>query len=227
MLFGMLSMPLSADDNQQVRDSIKNAFPSAEITRIRESAVPGLYEVLLGTEVVYATGDGQYMLQGDLIDLRARTNVSEGRRTEVRRDIINTVPLDKTVTFPAQNRQYDIYVFTDTSCGYCRKLHRDVGELNRLGVSVHYLAFPRAGIDSQDYYDMEAIWCSSDKQQAMTTAKSGGQVKAGKCANPVREQYELGKSLGVTGTPAIYLRDGRVLRGYRPPQAMLRDLGSG
>ena len=217
----------AAVDEQQVRESIESAFPYIGITRIRRSGAPQLYEVLLGTDIVYVTTDGRYLLHGDLIDLKARANLSEERRMLVRRDLIQDIPPQEAVTFAAANTRHDVYVFTDVSCGYCRQLHRDMAELNRLGIAVHYLAYPRAGPDSPAFRDMESVWCSDDRQQAMTVAKAGGQVAAKTCENPVRKQYELGRELGVGGTPAIYLKNGRSLPGYLPPEVSLKELEQG
>ena len=216
-----------ADDKQLVRERIEAAFPYIGITRIEESAVPSLYEVLLGADIVYATTDGRYLLHGDLIDLQERANLSERRRKLARRDMIRAIAPEETVTFAAADARHDVYVFTDVSCGYCRQLHRDMAELNRLGIAVHYLAFPRAGPGSPEFADMEAIWCSDDRRQAMTIAKAGGRVTAKKCDNPVGRQYQLGQELGVNGTPALYLKDGRSLPGYLPPEVLLEELDRG
>ena len=115
-------------------------------------------------------------------------------------------------------------MFTDITCGYCIRLHRDVPELNRIGIEVRYLAFPRAGIGSGPFKDMESVWCANDKNKAMTSAKLGKKVKSAKCNNPVKKQYELGQLMGVIGTPAIYLENGREMPGYIPPQRLLQAI---
>ncbi len=113
--------------------------------------------------------------------------------------------------FAAPNAKYTISVFTDIECGYCRKLHQDIAELNRNGISVEYLAFPRMGLGSKDYTDMISVWCAADRRQALTNAKRGGSVPAKNCTNPVAMQYALGQQLGVNGTPAIFAPDGTQL----------------
>ncbi len=212
------------DEQNAVRQAIESVFDEAKVSRIRPSAVPGLYEVLVGTEVIYASGDGRYILRGDLIDLQARINLSENQRSQARQAMLKAVPVDDLVTFAAEHKKHAVYVFTDTTCGYCRKLHQDVAELNRRGVDVHYLAFPRTGVGSPAYREMAAVWCSEDQNAAMTRAKAGGMVTASTCANPVQAHYELGHALGVRGTPTIYLEDGTSLPGYVPPQVLLQEL---
>ena len=119
-----------------------------------------------------------------------------------------------------------ITVFTDIDCGYCRKLHQDVPELNRLGVAVRYLAFPRAGIGSDSYDKAVSVWCADDQQKALTKAKAGKDIEMKTCVNPVAEQYGLVDAFGVTGTPAIFYEDGTLQAGGTCPLSRcLFDLG--
>ena len=115
-------------------------------------------------------------------------------------------------------------VFTDATCGYCRKLHNEMDILNDLGITVRYLAFPRQGLNSKVYSDAVSIWCSDNPQEAMTQAKAGGNVASTSCENEVAEQYNFGKAIGVNGTPNIILPDGTVIPGYQPAQALLTAL---
>lgn len=223
-----LAGAVAADDNSEaLREIISAAFPSLEITRIREAQIPGLYEVLSGAEVVYVSADGRYLLQGELIDLQTLTNLSEAQRAAVRAQRLKAVPEADTVNFaPPAGAKHTVYVFTDFTCGYCRLFHRDMAELNDRGVAVRYLAYPRAGADSAPFRDMESIWCAADRNAAMTAAKQGEKVAARSCDNPVARQYELGRELGVEGTPAIYLDNGKAIRGYLPPDELLQFLDS-
>jgi thiol:disulfide interchange protein DsbC len=115
-------------------------------------------------------------------------------------------------------------VFTDIECGYCRKMHQDIAEYNRLGIAIEYLAFPRAGTASQDFRNMESVWCSPDRRKALTDAKNGLPVPAKSCSNPVNMQYQIGQKIGLSGTPMLVTRDGIVLPGYLPPAALLQTL---
>lgn len=221
-----LAGAVAADDNSEaLREILSAAFPSLEITRIREARIPGLYEVMSGAEVVYVSADGRYLLQGELIDLQTLTNLSEAQRAVVRAQLLEAVSEADTVNFaPPAGAKHTVYVFTDITCGYCRRFHQDMAELNNRGVVVRYLAYPRAGADSAPFRDMESIWCAADRNAAMTAAKLGEKVAARSCDNPVARQYELGRKLGVAGTPAIYLENGSALRGYLPPDELLQIL---
>ena len=203
---------------------LKKTFPGIDISSIARAPIPGIYEVMLGPEVVYVSADGRYLLQGDLLDLEEKRNRSEDLRAAARTEILKSIPLDEVIEFSPPSPRYTVYAFTDVSCGFCRRLHRDVPTLNKMGIAIRYVAFPRNGPGSQAFRDMESVWCSADRKEAMTAAKSGRPVAQSTCDNPVRKQFELGRSLGIHGTPAIFMSDGRALPGYLPPKEFLEAL---
>ena len=217
---------VNADPDREdlLRKAITDVFPEVEITRIKPAPIPGLYEVMLGTEMIYLSEDGRYILQGDLIDLGEKINLSEQEREAARKRVLESIPASETIDFVPDAAQHTVYVFTDITCGYCQLFHRDMAELNGKGVAVRYLAFPRAGVDSESFREMESVWCAADPNEAMTLAKGGRPVTPAQCDNPVRRQYELGQTLGVRGTPAIYLENGQEMPGYVPPDTLLEAL---
>lgn len=207
-----------------IRATITRTFPDIEITNIKKSPVTGLYEVLLGPDLLYATADGRYLLQGDLIDMKQKRNLSEEQRSHIRENLLGSISADEYIEFSPVERKHTVYVFTDVDCAFCRKLHRDMPELNKLGIAVRYLAFPRAGIDSMTYKQMESVWCAVDRNKAMNEAKQGMKVSKKACANPVARQYVLGQDIGVRGTPAIFSEQGQSISGYIPPDKLLQVL---
>jgi thiol:disulfide interchange protein DsbC len=209
-----------------IRSTINSTFPDIEITGIKKSPVNGLYEVLLGPELVYATSDGRYVLQGDLIDMQHKRNLSEEQRSVGRMKILSGISSDEYIEYSPAERKHTVYVFTDIDCGYCRKLHRDMPELNRRGIAVRYLAFPRAGISSATSKQMDSVWCASNRQKAMNEAKQGMKVSKNKCESPVARQFALGQDMGVRGTPAIFTEKGDSISGYLPPDKLLQALNT-
>ena len=120
-------------------------------------------------------------------------------------------------------------VFTDTSCGYCQKLHTEVKYLQEAGISVHYFPYPRGGSRGPGYSDLRKVWCADDKLAAMSIAKGavdGSLTVSGDCdaANFVDEGYLLGNRIGVTGTPALYASDGTQFNGYVPYKQLIPQL---
>lgn len=226
VLLFFASVSAEPGKDRLLRESVADVFPGLGITGIKEAQIPGLYEVMLGTEVIYISEDGRYILQGDLIDLEKRINISEEHRSAARVKILKNIPGTETIDFvpPGTDAKHTVYVFTDITCGYCRRFHQDVAELNGAGVAVRYLAFPRTGIGSASFEDMESVWCAADRNTAMTAAKRGKKVKPARCDNPVKRHYELGQTLGVKGTPAIYLEGGQEMPGYLPPEDLLQAI---
>jgi thiol:disulfide interchange protein DsbC len=149
---------------------LQEVVPDVDITRVNSTPIKNIYEVMIGTDVVYMTGDGRFILKGDLIDMKEKRNLSEDLRAQSRVDLLKKIPESEYIEFASKDSKDTIYVFTDVDCGYCRKLHRDVPELNDNAITVRYLAYPRAGVGSSTYKQMMNIWCADDRPQALTDA---------------------------------------------------------
>ena len=210
---------LADDPDQVIRNSIKAIDPALKIEAIAESPLTGIFEVHLpGGRVLYSSADGQYMLQGYLYRFKdgQAVNLTEQFKSKAIAKEIDKIPLSDMVVFAPKEPKTHITVFTDTDCGYCQKLHREVPELNRLGVEVRYVAFPRQGVGSHGYNGLVSVWCAKDRQAAMNKAKSREELPPGTCENPVAKQYQIGQLIGVNGTPAIVLANGELIPGYQP-----------
>ncbi|QKE64301.1 DsbC family protein [Aquipseudomonas campi] len=209
----------AADPDQAIRATLSKLQPDLPIEAIAESPMTGLFQVQLkGGRLLYASGDGQFLLQGNLYQFKDgnAVNLTEKAESKGIAKLINEVPLSEMVVFAPKQPKTHITVFTDTDCGYCQKLHSEVPELNRLGVEVRYLAFPRQGQGSHGYNGLASVWCAKDRQDAMNKAKARQELPPGTCENPVMKQYALGQSIGVNGTPAIVLANGQLIPGYQP-----------
>lgn len=220
----ILALSLLASTAQaDIRADLAKKFPGASADDVRPAPMPGLFELRRGGDIVYVTPDGRYALTGDLYDLRTNSNLSEARRRGLRQKLLAAVPDSQTLIFSPKDPKYTIDVFTDVDCTYCRKLHSQIAEYNRLGVRVRYLFFPRTGPDTESWHKAESVWCAADRNDALTRAKRGETVKSKSCGTtPVAKEYQLGEDLGIQGTPAIVLANGEMLPGYVPP-AMLVD----
>ncbi|MCP8348842.1 bifunctional protein-disulfide isomerase/oxidoreductase DsbC [Pseudomonas sp. FBF18] len=208
------------DAEQAIRKSLQSLESEIPVDSIAASPVNGLYEVKLkGGRVLYASADGQFLVQGYLFQIQdgKPVNLTEKAERVAIAKTINAIPASEMVVYPAKGEtKSHITVFTDTTCPYCHKLHAEVPELNKRGIEVRYVAFPRQGLGSSGDQQLQAVWCSTDRKAAMDKMVDGKEIKAAKCENPVSRQFQMGQSIGVNGTPAIVLEDGQVIPGYQP-----------
>lgn len=218
----------SADSGleQRLTAAVARVLPDVEVTAIAPGPIAGVYEVMLGPTVLYISEDGQFIFKGDIFDLKTLDNVTAKRRGAARMEAFAEIGVDSMIEFaPAGETKRAIYVYTDIDCGYCRKLHLEVGALNAAGIAVRYLAYPRTGIGSESYDKAVAVWCSKDRREALTASKAGKTLHVATCPNPVEAQYRLGETMGVRGTPAVYSDTGESIGGYAPARELIRMLG--
>lgn len=230
LLLGMSIVNLSfAETNakENITKSLGTVFPGVTPDSISPSPMAGVSEVLIGPRLMYISDDGKYLLQGSLIDMKTRTDISEERRNVIRLDALNDLGEENMIIFPAKDQKHTITVFTDIDCGYCRKMHAEMDKYNAEGITVRYLMFPRAGANSPSYDKAVSVWCNKDQQDAMTRSKLGETLPKASCDNPIKEEYELGQLLGVRGTPAIIMEDGAMLPGYVPAARLAKALNAG
>jgi len=222
--FSSFSLAVTAD--KVVVESITKKLTTLElsVTSINPSAVDGLYEVLTDRGVYYVSKNAQFLVHGNIYNLdQQMENVTEKSLTALRQDRLKAFEKDMII-YKAQDEKHVITVFTDTSCGYCQKLHAEMADYNNLGITVRYLAFPRGGVNSNAYNTMVSIWCADDPKSAMDNAKSRKQIEPKSCENSVNAQHELGQLFGVTGTPALVLENGALQPGYLPAARLLQLL---
>jgi thiol:disulfide interchange protein DsbC len=209
------------------RPALLKLLPAgSKLDDLRPSPIPGIYEFIQGAEISYLTADGKYFIDGNVYDMKSRDNLTEALRTHARVALINSVPESEMLIFSPANPKYTITVFTDVDCAYCRKLHSQMAELNRLGIRVRYMFFPRTGPNTESWKKAEVVWCSPNRNEALTRAKAGATLDLSKiCApTPVKREYELGENIGVRGTPAIVTENGDYISGYMEPHELLAQL---
>lgn len=211
-----------ADEISELKAELQKQLPDMQLQSLTPVGQTGLYEAVIDDRIYYFTADGQYLLQGDILALESRENITEARRLELKKALLERLNEDEMIIFAAKKPDYAVTIFTDVDCGYCRELHRQVKDYNDLGITIRYMAFPRAGAESESANKLIEVWCAKDQQKAMTDAKAQREVnKTSLCEdNPVAEQFEIGGKLGVRGTPAIFLEDGQMLPGYLPPKKL-------
>jgi thiol:disulfide interchange protein DsbC len=217
----------------KIKAELKTMFGGEEADSVVESAFPGLYEVSLGTEVIYVSADTKYLFYGNLIDRENRTDLTrkakqkaEKRFSVKRKQVMDKQDPTKTISFKAKDEKEVLAVFTDIDCPYCAKFHNEVPKLNEAGITVQYYMFPRAGVGSGSFKKAVSAWCAEDKQAALTKAKNREEIPAKECDNPIEAQYKLGQEIGVNGTPALVTSKGTLIPGYMPAAALIARLKS-
>jgi thiol:disulfide interchange protein DsbC len=223
----MMSAQAAATDEQDfnaVEKKIRTLVPNAKTIAISETPIEGVLQVQINADIIYVTSDGEYLLQGQIMEIDSRINITDQAKSGIRMSLLSGLERDDQISFAPENPKYDLLVFTDIDCGYCRKLHNQITEYNEEGIAIHYMAFPRAGIGSNSYDKFVSVWCADDQQTAMTLAKNGDDPAPETCTNPIAEQYDLGRELGVTGTPALLTDDGTLIPGYMPPPQLRQRL---
>lgn len=220
--------PLFAQTQEEAIAAIRDVFattqPSMVVDSINPSPITGIYEVVLENgQVIFASSDARFFIPGDLYEVlpEGLVNRGEEKRNAQRAKKIAAVPESDMIIFePEGGRKATISVFTDVDCPYCRQLHGEMDRLNELGIAVRYLAFPRTGLNTETHIKMVSTWCADDPNVMFTSAARGGEVPAASCEDPVAAQYQLGREVGVTGTPALVLEDGTILPGYVPADTL-------
>jgi thiol:disulfide interchange protein DsbC len=201
-------------DKADVRAQIAKRL-EIQVEDVRPAPVEGLYEVRSGAEVGYVSTDGRFYVDGDVFDMASKHNLTEDVRKKGRLALLSTVKDADAIVFEAQGpAKHTVTVFTDVDCVHCRQMHSEIAEINKLGIRVRYLMYPRGGPGTDSWGKAVSVWCSADRKDALTRAKRGEKLPAGKCASPVAAQYELGRQIGITGTPGIVTETGEFIAGY-------------
>jgi len=201
-------------DEAKIRENISRLLPNMALEKVTVSPISGLYEVTVGPRIFYVSEDGRYLIQGNMLDLNTREDLTEIKQAQAKKAALAKFSDSKMIVFAPEKSKHVVTVFTDIDCGYCRKLHNEIDSYLKEGITVRYLLFPRAGVGSPSYDKAVSVWCAVDRKQALTDAKAGKDVSSRKCDNPINEHMKLGELMGVTGTPSIILEDGHLLPGY-------------
>jgi len=212
-------------DFDQIRKNIEANLPGIPVGSLEETPIEGIYELVTDGQIYYINESATYLLDGSLISLQNRENLTEGRLGGLHVGLIGDIGEENMLIYePEQESNRSITVFTDISCGYCRRLHSELDTLLEEGVRVRYLLFPRAGLGTQAHKDLESVWCADDPQAAMTNAKAGGTIEPKSCENPIESHVALAERIGLRGTPLIYLDNGERVPGYREATSLAESI---
>lgn len=210
---------------ETLKNSIMERFPGSTPNSIVPSPLAGLYEVTIGAKLYYFSADGNLLIRGSILDLNTGKNLTEPRRSIIRKTALKAIGENNMIIYKADKQRFVLTVFTDIDCGYCRKLHADIEKYQAAGVTVRYLFYPRTGLRSPSYYKAVNVWCSKDRQDALTAIKANQPIEdETDCENPVRDHMVLADDLGINSTPTLITESGELIRGYAPAAQIVREL---
>ena len=216
---------LFSQDLLLVKEKINKILPEGvSVKEITYSKERDIFIVDIGDiQPIYVLPNTEYIILGDIFSLKGESPESETEKDKgrFRLKILSEIDQDSFIRFKSNNEKSVLTVFTDVECTYCRKFHSEINEYLENGISINYLAFPRTGIDSSSYEKMVAAWCSSEKKESITNLKNDIDIGMYECENPVESHFEIGRRIGVTGTPAIITQSGLLLPGYIPAKELI------
>jgi len=226
ILFGLVCVTANADE-EAIRKALSQAIPASKVETISPSVIKGLYEAVVGANIYYVSEDGKYLIQGRLVDIAARKDLTEEKLNGTHKLAIEHMGKENMIIFKAKIPKYTVTIFTDIDCGYCRKLHSELDQYLAQGITIQYLFFPRAGKGSESYNKAVSVWCSDDRNAALTAAKKEKTAPPAKtCDNPVDKHMKLAEDFDVKGTPMIVTETGKILPGYLPANQLVEALES-
>jgi thiol:disulfide interchange protein DsbC len=211
MLMAMLT--LTAVTSRATRVDLEAVLKKLDVSEnaqaLPPAPIPGYVEVTRGMQVLYVSADGELVINGDILSTRTKTNLTENRRANIRRERLQSIADDETLIVPASAPTIArIIVFTDTNCPYCLRLHQRREELSGQGIEIQYLFYPRSGPGGASFDQAVSVWCSDDRLAALERALGGSPLPRADCVNPVLQHYNLARELELKGTPAVITTDG-------------------
>jgi len=224
MLGCMALLPLAqAGEIDDVKQALLKNLPNASDAEVKKSEIPGLYQVMAGTQVLYVDKNARYAIQGDIYDLKTHQNLTESSRNSIRKKEIDALGEKNMVVYTPKGKvKHTVTVVTDIYCPYCRKLHSEMSKYLADGIKVRYVFAPFKGQKSVDA--SISVLCAKNRDKAMDMAKAGEPIEKKTCDSPIKKHQQLVQELGVRGTPAIILENGYLNPGYMPEASLKKQL---
>ena len=200
-------------DYPEVRQKLEATFIDIAIDEIRPTPFPGLLEVRIGNELVYVNPEVDFLMQGSLVDVKQRIDLTSQRKEELNKVDFSQLPLDKAIKTVKGDGSRQLVVFEDPNCIYCKKLHTEMKDMDN--VTVYSLMYPILSPDSAT--KAESIWCAENPNQALSDwMLSGTEPAARTCDHPIKDILTTGMSMDIRGTPALIFEDGSRVSGFLP-----------
>lgn len=210
-------------DETQLRKKLQSHFPGGEIESIQKTPFMGLYEVVIGGEILYTDEKADYFFLGHMVDTKTRVSLTSERMQQLRdarRIAIDTLPLEQGIKAIKGNGKRTLIVYSDPHCPYCKKLEQELVKVS--DITIYTLLYP---ILKNSMSTATAIWCSADRLKAWEDYMLRSIAPSGKdCETPLDTLLHSGQDNKVTGTPTLIFADGSVVSGMIPAAEIERRL---
>lgn len=227
-----VAIPLMANsgntDTATLLERLKSLYPATTFTAVRPSQIEGLYEVIMGRNVIYTNKDGKYFMFGHLFDMQKQTDVTAELMETLSRIDISRLPLDDAFITVHGTGERHLYLFSDPDCPYCKRLEKALKQLDN--VTIHTFLFPIAELHPRAPDKTRGVWCAKDQNVAWRALMNEGtqpDSNTGDCANPIDRNVRLAASLGIEGTPAMIFENGLLVQGYKSAPELEKLLKGG
>ena len=202
-------LPAAFADESAIRKNVAERLPDfPKIDEITKTALPGIYEIRIGTDILYTDEQGSYIIQGQLIETKSRVNLTEARIAKLTAIDFKSLPLKDAMVWKQGTGERKLVVFADPNCGYCKKFERDLQAVK--DVTVYTFLYPILGNDSPE--KSKAIWCAKDKTAVWRDWMIKGTPipPSGDCdTSALARNSAFGRSHRINGTPGLIFEDGR------------------
>jgi len=214
-------------DEASIRKNLASRLPNLpQIDSVRPSELKGLWEIRIGSELIYSDSSGSYVVEGQIIDTQRRVNITEKRIEELTAVDFRKLPLKDAVVWKKGKGTRKLVVFADPNCSYCKHLERDLGSIP--DITVYTFLVPVLGGDSAEL--SRSIWCSRDSGSVWRNWMINGTAPpkaAAKCDSTVLERnLALGRKHGLVGTPLLVFEDNARVPGIMTAADLTRKLGA-
>ena len=219
-----LTLSLSATAQEAaIRKTLAERIPQMEkIDEVQPTAMPGLYEVRIGTDIFYTDAKGNYLIQGELIDTRARRNLTEDRINKLSAVDFAALPFKDAFTIVRGDGKRKLAVFEDPNCGYCKRFERDMQNVDN--VTVYLFLYPILSPDSAE--KSRNIWCAKDRAAAWEDymVRDKAPTAATCDTSALQRNLAFGKKYKITGTPTLIFANGSRVPGAVPAKDVEKRL---
>ncbi|MFM8609783.1 MAG: DsbC family protein [Burkholderiaceae bacterium] len=199
--------PADAATQARIRKNLKDRLPQIDsVDEVNRTPMPGLFEVRIDTDIVYTDAEANFLIYGNLVDTRAKRNLTEERQAKLNALDFDALPVADAFTVVRGNGKRKVAVFQDPNCGYCKRFERDLQKVDN--ITVHMFLLPILGKDSTD--KAGHIWCAKDRVKAWQDWMLRNQTPAAASCDTaaLKRNVDFGRKHRINGTPTLVFADG-------------------